>query len=135
MKIIHTNQIPKIGVSHNKKVKKKVILEKGYIPGLMTYGTATLKPGQSVNAHKHDTMFEVFHILSGKAKFGVNNKKIVLFEGDCITIEPGEEHSQSNPYNNDVKWIYFQLILILIMWETKKIRQAFKRIWSAFFKN
>ena len=111
MKLIHSNQIPEIGVSLNEDIKKKVFLEKGYIPQLITFGSATLKPGQSVPAHKHDTMFEVFYILSGKAEFIVNNKKVELTAGDCITIEPGENHPQNNPYDKDVTWLYFVIAI------------------------
>lgn len=107
MKLVHTNQIPEIGVSHNKDIKKRVFLKKGDIPKLATFGSAILKPGQSVPAHKHDTAFEVFYILNGKAEFIVNDKKVELVAGDCITIEPGEVHPQSNPYDEDVKWLYF----------------------------
>ncbi|MDP1834096.1 MAG: cupin domain-containing protein [Candidatus Moranbacteria bacterium] len=107
MKLVHTKQLPEVGVSHNKDIKKKVIIEKGCIPKLGTFGLATFKPGQSVPAHKHDTAFEVFYILSGKAEFIVNDEKIELTAGDCITIEPGENHPQSNPYDEDVTWLYF----------------------------
>ena len=107
MKLVHTNQIPEIGVSHNEDIKKKVFLEKGYIPQLMMFGSATFKPGQSVENHKHSTMFEVFYILSGQAEFIVNHEKVSVKAGDCITIEPDEEHSQTNPYNEDVVWLYF----------------------------
>ena len=107
MKLVHTNQIPKVGVSHNEDIKKKVFLEKGYIPQLMTFASATFKPGQFVYNHKHDTMFEVFYIQRGKAEFIVDNEKIVVKDGDYITIEPGETHSQGNPYHEDVTWLYF----------------------------
>lgn len=107
MKLVHTNQVPEVGVSHNEDIKKKVFLEKGFIPQLMTFGSATFKPGQSVETHKHDTMFEVFYIQSGKAEFVVENEKIEVAPGDCITLEPGEEHSQSNPFDENVTWLYF----------------------------
>ena len=106
MKLVHTDQLPEVGVSHNEEIKKKVILEKGFIPKLATFGMATFKPGQSVPSHKHDTAYEVFYILKGKAQFIVDGKKIELKPGDCITIEPGEEHPQSNPYDKDVTWMY-----------------------------
>jgi quercetin dioxygenase-like cupin family protein len=72
MKLIKLEDIPLVGVSHNPDIKKKVILEKGYIPQLMTFGQATFLPGQSVEEHSHETMFEVFYIQSGKADFVVN---------------------------------------------------------------
>lgn len=107
MKIIKLEELPLIGVSHNPEIKKKVILEKGYIPQLTTFGQATLKPGQSVDEHKHDTMFEVFYIQSGKAEFVVDGAKVIVKEGETISLEPGELHSQSNPYSKPVTWLYF----------------------------
>lgn len=107
MKLVHTNTLPEIGVSHNDDIKKKVFLEKGIIPQLMMFGSATFKPGQAVETHKHDTMYEVFYIQTGKADFVVNDKKTTLVTGDCITIEEGEPHSMNNPYLIDVTWIYF----------------------------
>ncbi|WP_298474875.1 cupin domain-containing protein [uncultured Maribacter sp.] len=107
MKIVKTTELPELGVSHNPDIKKKVFIEKNEIPKLMMFGSAIFKPGQNVETHKHDTMFEVFHITSGKAEFTVNNKRFVLLAGDCITIEPGELHSQSNPFDQDVHWTYF----------------------------
>jgi len=107
MKHLNIFSIPETGVSHNPEIKKKVILDRGYIPKLMTFGEATFQPGQSVEEHKHDTMFEVFYIQSGKAEFTVNGEKFVLSTGDCLSIEPGELHSQANPYNEPVTWLYF----------------------------
>lgn len=107
MKLIHVDKLPEEGVSHNPEIKKKVILEKGYIPQLMTFGQATFQPGQSVKEHEHKTMHEVFYIQSGKAVFVVNNKTIKLKKGDVLSIEPGETHSQENPYNKPVTWSYF----------------------------
>ncbi len=106
MKIVHTNKIPEVSVSHNKHIKK-VFLEKGFIPQLYTFSSAVFKPGQSVDTHKHDIAFETFYILEGKIDFVVNNKKFTLEKGDCITIEPKENHSQNNPYNKDAKLLYF----------------------------
>ena len=37
--------------------------------------------------------------------FKVN--KIEVNKGDCITIAPGEIHWQSNPFQEDVTWLYF----------------------------
>lgn len=107
MKIVRTSILPEINTSHNSDVKKKVFIEKGYIPQLMMFGSATFKPGQEVESHKHDTMYEVFYIQNGKIDFIVNGEKIVAVSGDCITIEAGEIHSQHNPYSEDVDWIYF----------------------------
>jgi quercetin dioxygenase-like cupin family protein len=107
MRLFHIDQIEETGVSHNPEIKKKVILDKNYIPKLMTFGQATFQPGQSVDSHTHTTMFEVFYIQSGKATFIVNGQSIDLKSGDCISIEPGEVHTQKNPFSEPVTWLYF----------------------------
>ncbi len=107
MKKVNISDIQEVGVSHNHDIMKKVLIDKGEIPQLMTFGQAIFKPGQSVDEHKHETMFEVFLIESGKAIFVVKGEKVELETGDCLTIEPNELHSQSNPYDEDVRWLYF----------------------------
>jgi quercetin dioxygenase-like cupin family protein len=107
MKIVNSASVPEVGISHNPDIKKKVFITNGNIPKLTTFGSATFKPGQFVDTHKHDTMFEVFYIQTGRARFTINNQEVELNPGDCLTIEPGETHSQINPYDEDVTWLYF----------------------------
>jgi len=107
MKIVHTNTIEEVGISHNEDIKKKVFIDKGYIPQLMNFSFATFKPGQFVETHLHKTMYEVFYIQSGKAEFIINGEKYIVQKGDCITIEAMEPHSQSNPFKENVTWVYF----------------------------
>lgn len=111
MKHISIDAIVETGVSHNPDIKKKVILDRGYIPQLMTFGQATFQPGQSVDSHKHDTMYEVFYIQSGKAVFLVDDTRVELVAGDCVSIEPGEVHSQENPFKEPVTWLYFGIAI------------------------
>lgn len=107
MKIVDWNTLPDLRVSHNAEIKKRTLINRGEIPKLMMYGTALFKPGQQVELHKHDTMFEVFHIQTGKAIFTISGKQYEVCSGNCITIEPGEIHGQHNPFDTDVTWIYF----------------------------
>jgi quercetin dioxygenase-like cupin family protein len=107
MKIVKIDNIQARGISHDPDILKKVLIEKGEIPHLMTFGEAVFGPGQSVEKHFHETMYEVFYITSGKAVFIVNGKSVDVVPGDCITIGPGEVHSQDNPFDEKVKWLYF----------------------------
>ena len=72
MKLVHTNQLPEIGTSHDDAIKKKVFIKKDEVPQLMMFGSATFAPGQEVETHKHDSMYEVFYIQTGKAEFIIN---------------------------------------------------------------
>lgn len=107
MKLVDWNSLPDLEVSHTPEIKKRTFIERGEIPGLMMYSTAVFKPGQTVALHQHDTMYEVFHIQSGKAVFTISGKAYVVGPGICITIEPGEVHGQENPFDEDVCWNYF----------------------------
>ena len=107
MKITNKKNLPEVGVSHNPEIKKKVFIDDQEIPKLMMFGEATFKPGQFVEKHSHNTLFEVFYICSGKAIFNINGNDIEVREGDCIRIEPKEEHYQNNPFDLDVTWMYF----------------------------
>jgi quercetin dioxygenase-like cupin family protein len=107
MKLVHTESLPELGVSHDESIKKKVFIDRGVVPQLMMFGSATFKPGQFVETHQHDTMYEVFYIQSGRVDFIVNGDKFTLTKGDCMTIEQGELHSQHNVYDEDVTWVYF----------------------------
>ena len=111
MKIVRSQEVAEVGVSHNGEIRKKVLLEKGTIPQLMNFSSAIFKPGQSVETHSHPTMYEVFYILKGRAEFVVEQDKVILGVGDCITIAPGEMHSQCNPYQENVAWIYFGIAI------------------------
>ena len=107
MRLTHTHSLQEILTNHNSNVKKKVFIEKGEIPKLMMFGTATFKPGDQVEIHVHKTMYEVFYIQTGKVDFIINGNKTTVVGGDCITIEPGENHSQHNNYSEDATWVYF----------------------------
>lgn len=95
------------GVSHNPEIKKKTIIKNDLIPQLMTFREAVFLPGQSVEEHVHKTMYEVFYILEGKASFTIEGEEVILEQGDSIVVEEGETHSQSNPFEEPVKWVYF----------------------------
>jgi quercetin dioxygenase-like cupin family protein len=107
MKLSHIKNIKESKVKNKENIFKKVFIEKGEIPKLMMFSTATFKPNDYVETHAHNTMFEVFYIKKGKAEFTINNKKYVVRKGNCITIAPGELHSQKNPFTKDVTWLYF----------------------------
>lgn len=109
MRLVKTSEVPATGVSHNPEIKKKVLVERGVIPQVMTFGEATFLPGQGVDEHVHDTAYEVFYIQSGKAEFVVNGEAVTVFPGDCIVIEQGEKHFQHNPFENSVTWLYFMV--------------------------
>jgi quercetin dioxygenase-like cupin family protein len=107
MRLINDKDLAETGVSHNPEIKKKVYLGGDVVPPVTTFSRATFQPGQSVETHAHETMHEVFYILSGKAVFIVEGNEITVTPGSCVLIEAKERHSQSNPFNEPVTWVYF----------------------------
>lgn len=107
MKHNSIKNIPKQGVSHNPAILKQVMLNNGEIPQITTFAQAEFQPGQSVAEHIHETMYEVFYILKGKADFIIEDQKITVKMGDYVVIEPKERHSQANLYAESVSWLYF----------------------------
>ena len=82
MKLVHVKDLPEISSNHNPEIKKKVILDKNYIPKLLTFGQATFLPGQQTFTHTHESMYEVFYIQSGRVEFrvkGETDQMIVLW--------------------------------------------------------
>lgn len=107
MKHMRTSEIQPEGVSHNPEIMKRVFLRNGEVGTVTTFGEAVLQPGQSIAAHHHETMYEVYYILEGVARFVVAGKTLEVKPGDCIVVEPNEIHEQSNPHAESVRWVYF----------------------------
>lgn len=52
---------------------------------------------QGINEkHVHSTMFEIYLIAKGTSVIVINEKEIVLNEGDMMVVEPGEVHTFKN---------------------------------------
>ena len=108
MKLINRSQIPDTGVSHDPMIRKKVFIEKGRIPKLTNFSQSTIKPGQYCPAHQHPDMWEVYLVESGQGKMVLDGKEINLCEGDCLIVDPCEDHSMRNSsLTEDLKLTYF----------------------------
>lgn len=107
MQHLQGNTLPWEGVSHNPEIMKRVFLRSGDVPVITTFGQAVLQPGQSVTVHQHETMYEVFYVLDGVARFVIAGNTLEVKAGDCVVIEPNEQHEQLNPFSVPVSWVYF----------------------------
>lgn len=52
----------------------------------------TIKPGFHLKRHHHKIMTEVFYMLAGEMELTFDDEKIILSEGDTITVPPGVWH-------------------------------------------
>lgn len=107
MKLLHLTDIPIEGVSHNPEIKKQVFIKNGEVPKLTNFSTSVFKPGQSCEEHSHETMFEIYFVLSGSATLTINHSPFTINQNDCITIEPKEVHSMANNGSEDLVLLYF----------------------------
>ena len=80
-------------VSHEPSLKKKLIVDKGVLPGIRGMSHIVLPSGTSVEAHSHSDGHEVFYCLSGRALATVGKQEAMLEAGHTLIVEPGESHS------------------------------------------
>jgi len=105
--IINTNTTPWVGVSHDADVQKQVFLKLGDIAHITQFARAIFKPGDTVPAHAHEDMIEVFYIQSGELTIIIDERQHVLTAGSSVTVEVGEEHAMSNAGEDDLELVYF----------------------------
>jgi quercetin dioxygenase-like cupin family protein len=107
MKKSDITEITPTPTSHDLDVYKQTIISNGQIPNLTTFGLVKLKPNQNISSHSHPTMYEIYYITKGSAKFFVNGIECNLSTGQSIIIEPGEIHYTNNISETDCEWLYF----------------------------
>jgi quercetin dioxygenase-like cupin family protein len=108
MHLINRSQIAETGVSHDSRIRKRVLIENGRIPKLTNFSQSKIKPGQHCPAHNHPDMWEVYLVESGQGIIVLNGEKINLQPGDRLIVEPGEEHSmQNHSATDDLLLTYF----------------------------
>ena len=91
-------------------IKKKQFIEPFEIPNLSGFSVAELVPGQTVSDHKHDSMHEVFYILSGTGLFTIDGKESKVSRGYMIHLSPKEKHqivAQESPDGSPLTMAYF----------------------------
>ena len=106
MKLIELKDIPLEPVSHDPQILKQVMIDKGVVPRLTKFSRTLIKAGQSVSPHKHDSMYEILFLLTGKGQLIVDGDKVELSARQCLIVEPGELHSIPE-VSEDIDMIYF----------------------------
>lgn len=107
MNIVSLADVPAEGVSHNPDIKKRVMLRRGQLPHLTNFSQSSIAPRQTVGAHAHTGMFEVFFVASGEGRIKIDEEEYVLRAGTCVAVEPGEAHEISNTGATDLVLLYF----------------------------
>ncbi len=109
MKRICLDQLPEESVSHNPAIKKRVLLRRGDLPGLIHFAQARFAPGQVADGHAHADMAEVFFVESGQGTITINGQPYSLTPGTCVAVEPGEHHKVVNSGSEELVLTYFGL--------------------------
>ena len=107
LKISSLNNIQNTSVSHNSRIKKKILVSNGEINNITGFSVAVFPPGEIAHAHCHIDMTEVFFIKSGNGTITIDGKSFDLEPGMCVTVEPGELHELKNLGTTDLTVMYF----------------------------
>ena len=108
MNFIHLSDILETGVSHDPNIRKRVIINNGRIPKLTNFSQSVFKPGQFCPEHIHSDMWEVYLIQSGEGVITIEGKDLEVKQGDCVIVDPGENHSiQNRCKTHDLHLTYF----------------------------
>lgn len=59
----------------------------------MTFGRVVIPAGQTNPRHRHPNCDEILHLLSGRIEHSLEHEKIILGEGDTISIPAGQWHN------------------------------------------
>ena len=77
---------------------------KGYI--IKEIGWMTLKPGDSIGVHKHETNEDAYVILSGEGTFvDTNGKEYKVKAGDTTIAREGQSHALKNTGNEPLVFL------------------------------
>ncbi|EAU55715.1 cupin domain-containing protein [Mariprofundus ferrooxydans] len=109
MKLVQLAEIDAGPVNHTSGIMRKILLGEGDLPASVRLSHALFKPGESVEMHKHDRLFEVFYVLSGQGQLIVEERPVDIGAGSCFMVEPGEMHALINDGDVDMALIYFGL--------------------------
>jgi mannose-6-phosphate isomerase-like protein (cupin superfamily) len=77
----------------------------GYVDHLV------IPPGSSVGAHRHETLEEIYYVLSGKGRATVGDETVEVEPGNGVPCRVGEAHGFSNPSQSDLEFLIIGVAL------------------------
>ena len=107
VKFIRNKEILKEKVNHKNNVVKEVILKNGELPNLLQLARAKLLCGDKIEKHSHESMNEIFYVLSGELFVIENNITTKVSSGDTFVVYAKQYHSIEAI--KDTELIYFNL--------------------------
>ncbi|MFQ5585463.1 MAG: cupin domain-containing protein [Thermodesulfobacteriota bacterium] len=107
MKHYALDRTPFEPVSHDPSLQKRVLIRDS-LPGIKGLSSIVLTPGDDVPVHHHHDAYEVFYVLRGRLLFAVNAEDLLLKQGECLVVEPGEPHS-IDIVHEESELLYFKI--------------------------
>ena len=113
MKILRFKDLDFIPASHEDPkdpgALKKILLKRDDIPPgrIQMINWARIPKGKTFAPHFHESMIEVFIIMSGKVKAKIDSEEAILEKGDMVIAMEGQIHSFENISDEDID--YFAL--------------------------
>ncbi len=113
MKLSRAADLAFIPASHedpkNPGVLKKVLLGRSdFIEGhVQMLNWAHLPVGKSFAKHYHETLQEIFVMISGEVEMTVQGQTFPLHPGDAFAVDIDEVHSMVNTGSTDATYIVF----------------------------
>ncbi|MDR1534260.1 MAG: cupin domain-containing protein [Planctomycetota bacterium] len=87
--------------------RTRVILgDNGALPGqLFCQGYVEIHPGGSIPGHRHETV-ESYLILEGEGNMTVAGETLPVKKGDCVFVEPNQEHGLDNSGSGELRLVF-----------------------------
>ena len=95
----NTVHVDKSGVP----IRKKQYIQPFVIPNLSGFSVVILSVGQTVETHEHESMHEIFYIVTGQASFVIDGVTHIVGPGTVVHLAPHEKHSIEAVQSQDGK--------------------------------
>lgn len=111
MRIVRFNSLDFIPASHEDAkdpgALKKILLKREDLPSgrIQMINWAKIPVGKTFEPHYHESMVEVFIIMSGKVKVKIDSEEASLEKGDMVIAMEKQVHTMTNLGDEDVDYI------------------------------
>lgn len=111
MRIVRFQDLDFIPASHEDPkdpgALKKVLLKRDDLPEgrIQMINWSKIPKGKTFKPHYHESMIEVFIIMSGKVKVNIDEEEEILEKGDMVIAMEKQVHTMTNVADEDVDYI------------------------------
>lgn len=116
MKIVRFKDLEFIPASHEDPkdpgALKKILLQRKDLPPgrIQMINWARIPIGKTFKPHYHESMIEVFIIISGKVKAKIDNEEAILEKGDMVIAMEKQVHTFENISNEPVNYFAMGMV-------------------------